>query len=254
MWKRFFKSQDYNRPIYQLTPLPIYQTDEFDFYRCLEFNEAFYGKTVSELHAGNLRVSVNSRYSKLFPGQKLSYWANSRKTAMAEVKKHGASNDILTFWAYDDTSSFKPTVADLENLIIIDGRKCGIQELIDKVDNDEQISEKERNLLDKIMSYNPDCLAFDSHAIANGENFIFFEKGFNKLSIREVRLRLGNKCKRYADIVCANTSDYIPYIESYGDYFAPILKVKRNCAYLLCEEYKNRKIQQEINFTEKNRS
>lgn len=63
------------------------------------------GKTVSELHRGNLRVSrKDNRYSNIFPGQKLSYWADSPQTARAEVKKWEAGNDLLTFWAYDDGS------------------------------------------------------------------------------------------------------------------------------------------------------
>ena len=50
-----FKSNDYLRAIYKHKNLPVYVTYEFDFYRCVEFNESFYGKSVYELHEGNLR-------------------------------------------------------------------------------------------------------------------------------------------------------------------------------------------------------
>ena len=43
-WERAFISQDYGRPIYKHKDLPVYITDEFDFYRCVEFNNEFYGK------------------------------------------------------------------------------------------------------------------------------------------------------------------------------------------------------------------
>ena len=37
-WGRAFISQDYGRPIYKHKNLPVYITDEFDFFRCVEFN------------------------------------------------------------------------------------------------------------------------------------------------------------------------------------------------------------------------
>lgn len=92
----FYSNHYLSVPIYKHKSLPIVETGEFDFYRCIPFQDSFYGKTVSELHAGNLRMS-NGRYSKLFPGEKLSYWASDSKTARAEVKKHGANNNLLTF-------------------------------------------------------------------------------------------------------------------------------------------------------------
>lgn len=240
MRDRVFKAQNYYIPTYKHVSLPVYQTYEFDFFRCVQFDERFYGKTVSELHRGNLRTCTG-RYSKLFPNQKLSYWADSRKTAIAEVKKHGAKNDLLTFWAYDDASSFIPTVDNLECLTIIDGRKCGVQDLINKIDNNEMISEKDQRLLEEIMACRPDCLAYDSKAMAGGENFIFFEKGFYKLSLRSVRLRLGNTKKRYAEIGCAVTSDYVPFLEGYGEYFLPILRKGQHKEYFQSEEYLSRK-------------
>lgn len=99
-WGREFISQSYGRPTYKHKELPVYITDEFNFFRCVEFNDEFYGKTASALFNGNLRT-CSGRYAKLFPNQKLSYWANSPTTARAEIKKHGAGKNILTFWAYD---------------------------------------------------------------------------------------------------------------------------------------------------------
>lgn len=54
-WSREFISQNYDRPIFKLKDLPVYETDEFDFYRCVEFKDDFYGKTASSLFNGNLR-------------------------------------------------------------------------------------------------------------------------------------------------------------------------------------------------------
>ena len=240
-WNKIFKSQSYNQPTYKHSQFPIYQTKEFDFFRCVQFDDDFYGKTVSELHAGNLR-KCTGRYASLFPNQMLSYWANSPKTARAEVKKHGANNNLITFWSYDDSSSFMPTIEELEMLIIIDVRGCGLQKLFDKVDSGINITNEEVELLSEIMSCKPDALAYDSHAVKGGENFIFFEKGFKKLSLRETRLRLGEeKGKNMACICCAGTCDYVPYLESYGEYFAPIAKVGKNDKYLHSEEYLTRK-------------
>ena len=84
----------------------------------------------------------SGRYSKLFPNQKISYWANSPETARAEIKKHGSGCDILTFWAYDDQSSFRPCMGNDEMLYIVDGRKCGIQDLIDKINAGIEDTEK----------------------------------------------------------------------------------------------------------------
>ena len=240
-WERAFISQDYGRPTYKHKDLPLYITDEFNFYRCVEFNPDFYGRTASVLFNGNLRT-CSGRYSKLFPNQKLSYWADSPMTARAEIKKHGASNDILTFWAYDDGTSTFPTLPDQSPLIIIDGRKCGVQELIDKADNDVPLTGAEQKYMESLLAETPDCLVFDSHARTGGENFIFFEKGFRKLALRELRLRFG-KCSRgsHNQIVCANSSDYIPLIEHYGKYFEPKARTKMDKAYLKTDEYLTRK-------------
>lgn len=238
---REFISQDYGRPIYKHEALPVYITDEFDFFRCVEFREEFYGKTVSCLFNGNLR-ECTGRYSKLFPDQKLSYWADSADTARAEIKKHGAGNNILTFWAYDDATSTFPTLPEQAPLIIIDGRKCGVQELIDKADNNTQLTKAEREYLASLLNTNPDCLVFDSHAKEGGENFIFFEKGFRKLSLRELRIRFGRKDGgSHNRIVCADTCDYVPFIESYGKCLMPKAKIVMDQSYLQSGEYLLRK-------------
>lgn len=239
-WDRTFISQDYGRSIYKHNDLPVYITDEFNFYRCVEFNDNFYGKTASVLFNGNLRMS-SGRYSKLFPNQKLSYWANSPATARKEIKDHGAGNNILTFWAYDDGTSTFPTLQYQEPLIIIDGRKNGAQEIIDKVDNDIPLSEAELKYMVDLLALKPDCLAYDSHAKKGGENFIFFEKGFKKLSLRELSLRFGKKDGGNHNLICcATSSDYSPCIESYGRYFMPKAKIAMDQEYLNSVEYLSR--------------
>lgn len=240
-WEKTFKSQDYGRPIYKHMDLPVYITDEFDFYRCVEFNTSFYGKTASTLFKGNLRT-CSGRYSKLFPNQKLSYWADSSITARAEIKKHGAGNNILTFWAYDDATSTFPTLPDQEPLIIIDGRKCGVQELIDKADSGIPLSKDEQRYMKELLTQEPDCIVYDSHARQSGENYIFFEKGFRKLALRQLRLRFcRSEGGSYSKIICADTCDYTPHIESYGEYFMPKAKVRMDESYLNSDEYLLRK-------------
>lgn len=240
-WGREFISQSYGRPTYKHKELPVYITDEFNFFRCVEFNDEFYGKTASALFNGNLRT-CSGRYAKLFPNQKLSYWADSPTTARAEIKKHGAGKNILTFWAYDDRTSTFPILQNEEPLIIIDGRKTGVQELIDKVDREKELSAFEQNYINELMLQKPDCLVYDSHAKSGGENFIFFEKGFKKLALRQLQLRLGeNNGGNVNRIVCADTCDYLPFIESYGMYFQPKTRVKMDKSYLLSDEYLQRK-------------
>ena len=240
-WNREFISQTYGRPTYKHNSLPLYVTDEFDFYRCVAFCSDFYGKTASELFNGNLR-DCNGRYSALFKGQKLSYWADSPATARAEIKKHGAGCDVLTFWAYDDASSTFPTLSNQEPLLIVDGRKHGIQELIDRIDSGNDASEAERSMLVEIMRYEPDCIVYDSHARKGGENFLFFEKGFRKLALRELSLRFGKSHGgNHTCITCAGTCDYSPLLESYGEFFAPKARVLMDETYLKSEEYETRK-------------
>ncbi len=228
-----------NLSILKHTSLPMIQTGEFDFFRCIQFNDNLYGKTVSELHAGNLRLSrTDNRYSNLFPGQKLSYWADSPETARAEVKKWGANKNLLTFWAYDDGSSFMPTVYPSLELQIIDGTQTKFNSILRKLERNDKLTKSDRELIDEIAYQEPDCLAYESEARKNSLNFLFFEHGFRKLSIREVWIRLGEaQGKNHNKIVCAMTSDYSPIISSYGEMFKPIAKVEKDDKYVLSDEY-----------------
>ena len=73
MWTREFESQAYGGYAHRYEGLHLIDADEFIFYRFVNFNEGMYGKTVSELHAGNLRTpGSDSRYAKLFPNHRLS--------------------------------------------------------------------------------------------------------------------------------------------------------------------------------------
>lgn len=223
-----FPNQNYGRIVYKHNELPIFETDEFDFYRCLEFKDEFYGKTILELHLGNLRRSrKDNRYSTLFPGQLISYWADSPKTARAEAKKWGAGNNLITFWAYDDGSSFFPTVYPAEPIRIIDGREIKFNRILQKLNKNEKLSENDWLVLDKIAYEKPDCLAYESEALRGGLNYLFFENGFKKLSLREVKLRLGDKLgKNQSKVTCALTSDYTPNLKGYCALFMPIAKIK----------------------------
>lgn len=239
-----FLNQNYGKTIYKYKELPIYVTNEFNFFRCISFRKDFYGKTVSELHNGNLRMGTpENRYSNLFPNERVSYWADSPKTSRAEVKYHNTGNNLLTFWVYDDATSTFPTKAEREPLIIIDGQNVGFNLILQKNHSGQELTNSERKILAKIASQHPDCLAYESLRRKGGLNFLFFEKGFHKLSVREARLSLGNNRGRNTNsIVCAGTSDYSPYPENYGMYFTPIAKTEMNLKYKDTEEYKRRRI------------
>lgn len=114
----------------------------------------------------------------------MSIRADRPITARTEIKKHGAGNNILIFWAYDDGTSTFLTLQNQEPLIIIDGRKCGAQDLLDKADGGMQLTKAEQDYM-----------------------------------------------------VCADTCDYIPNIESYGQYFMPKAKVAMEQTYLESDEY-----------------
>ena len=125
-----FPNQNYGRVIYKHINLPLYQTDEFNFFRCISFNKSFYGKTVSVLHAGNLREgTAENRYALLFGNRKLSYWADSLQTARAEIKYHNPGNNLISFWAYDDATSTFPMLDNNEKLIIVDSREIGFSDI-----------------------------------------------------------------------------------------------------------------------------
>lgn len=229
-------------PVYKHRELPVIVTEELNFFRCVEFKDTFYGKTVSELHRGNLRENKpGNRFSNLFPGLKTSYWSDSIDTARAEIKKHGSSNNILSFWAYDDLTSTFPTLENTEPIIIINGDDYRLSDLIEKAEKGKEFTSDDKKMVDNIMALNPDCLFYRSRVKKYGHNYLFFEKGFNKLSIREVRLRLGERsAKNTCHIGCAFSSDYSPSVEAYGMYFSPIAKVKMDASYLQTEEYRSR--------------
>ena len=237
-----FNNATGNIPIYRHRTLPLITTGEFDFFRCVEFSKGMYGKTVSELHAGNLRLSrTDNRYANLFPGQRLSYWADSPETARAEIKRWGSGKNILTFWAYVDGSSFIPTVYPRKELLIIDGTQIEFNKILKKLDHNTELSRGDKELIDDIAYQEPDCLAYESEAIKGKMNFLFFEHGFKKLSLREVRLRLGDeKGKNHNRIVCADTSDYSPKLYSYGDMFLPIARIGKDEQYNETDEFKLR--------------
>lgn len=235
-------------PVYRHLSFPaLTAAYEFDFYRCLSFDPKFYGMTVSDLHAGNLRESKDGRYANLFPRDKVSYWSDSRATATAEVRKHGAGLDLITFHAYDDASSTFPTSGCREPLIVVDGRETGFAEILDKLDGGLGLSSDDESIIRRIDAEKPDCLMFESHAHKGGLNFVFFEKGFEKLSLREAMLRLESKDeatgKRRVNkkrICCAGTSDYSPYPEAYGRFFLPIAGAAMDEGYLATDEYLRR--------------
>ena len=238
----FYSNHYLSVPIYKHKSLPIVETGEFDFFRCVPFQDSFYGKTVSELHAGNLRMS-QGRYSNLFPGEKISYWASDRETARAEVKKHGANSNLLTFFAYDDATASFPTLSkERELLVIIDGIHFGFLEILLKIENGKELTKGEKSLVQQIKQENPDCLAYESEIDRTKTNYIFFEKGFKKLAVRELRLRLGSEQKISKNIIwCAGTCDYTAYLESYGEFFLPKARLGRDSSYTNSEEYKSRK-------------
>lgn len=234
-----FPNQSYGVKTLQHRRLPIYVTSEFDFFRCVPFNDSFYGKTVSEMQRGNLReTNSNNRYAKLFPCKRISYWADSVYTARSEVKYHYHTNNLLTFWAYDDASSTFPTLPLNEPLYIIDGLQFSFHIILDKFEQGYKLSQIEKNIIRDIIYENPDCLAYKSQRKYDGINFLFFENGFNKLALREVQLNLGDyPGKNHNRIYCAGTSDYAPYLEGYGVFFEPIAKTTMNANYLRTKEY-----------------
>ncbi len=238
----FYSNHYLSVPIYKHKSLPIVETGEFDFFRCVPFQDSFYGKTVSELHAGNLRMS-QGRYSNIFPGEKISYWASDRETARAEVKKHGANSNLLTFFAYDDATASFPTLSkERDLLVIIDGIHFGFLEILLKIENGIELTKGEKSLVQQIKQENPDCLAYESEIDRTKTNYVFFEKGFKKLAVRELRLRLGSEQKISKNIIwCAGTCDYTAYLESYGEFFLPKARLGRDSSYTNSEEYKSRK-------------
>lgn len=234
-----FSNQYFGMDIWKHQKLPIFESHDFNFFRCIEFKESFYGKMISELHKGNLRISrTDNRYSNLFPGQRLSYWADSPQTARAEIKKWGSGNNILTFGAYDDGSSFVSSIYPATYLRIVDGIHFDFNKILKKVENHEKLSLDEQHFIDQIALEEPDCLAYKSEAKKNGICFLFFEHGFKKLSLRYVSLRLGDyPGKNHTKVLCAITSDFTPVLKSYGYCFLPKARTRYNTQYENTEEY-----------------
>lgn len=237
-----FNNHSFISTVFKHKNLPIYKTYEFDFFRCVSVENWVYGKNISELHAGNLRENKHDgRYSKLFPNEKISYWADSKTTGLSEIKKHGSNKNYLTFKAYDDISSTFPTLGNNEELIIVDGREIKFHEILLKIENNEQLTVEESSIVNLIKEEEPDCLAYKSVAREGGTNFLFFEKGFKKLSLRDVKLYFGErKSKNNQTVTCAISSDYSPILESYGLRFEPIAKIKTDYTCEESEEYKFR--------------
>ena len=224
--------------------LPLYITAEFDFYRYVKFDNNFYGKTISELHSGNLReIDKSNRYADIFKSKKISYWSDSPITSSMEMGKHGRGKDFIVFMAYDDATSTFPTLSKNRSaMTIVDGRDFGFHKILEKCDNKQKLTKEEKDLIREIEKYDPDCLAYKSTARKNGVNFLFFEKGFKKLSLKSVKLILGSRrAKNSKKILCAYSSDYNPQPEQYGRYFNKLAKEGFDCKYLSSKEYKERK-------------
>lgn len=177
--------------------LPLNLFTEINFFRCVAFRESFYGRTLSELHAGNLRPNNQSnRYSNLFPGMKTSYWSDSPETAMAELKHHEKTKNTLSFWAYDDLTSTFPTLKNNEPIILINGEHYNLSTIISKSDNGQSLDDNDFLMLNRIIEANPDGLFYRSKVHPTGFNILLFEKGFSKLSLRRVRLRIAEEGHR----------------------------------------------------------
>ena len=113
--------------------------------------------------------------------------------------------------------------------------------ILKKLEKHENLTKGERELIDEIADQEPDCLAYESEARKGSMNFLFFEHGFKKLSLREVRLRLGDEQgKNHNRIVCADTSDYAPKLYSYGNMFLPIARIGKDEHYNETDEFKLR--------------
>lgn len=72
-------------------------------------------------------------------------------------------------------------------------------------------------------------------------NFLFFEHGFKKLSLKEVSLSLdGEKENNHSKIICADDRYYIPKLLSYGEMFLPDAQTGKDADYNKTDEYKLR--------------
>ncbi len=221
---------------------PILDIAEVTFFRCVPFSDKFYGKTISELHAGNLRLANDSnRYAKLFSDMKLSYWSSNKDCARKEIKKHGASNNIITFEAYDDASAFIPTTNFDYGLYVINGTDLGFRDILNKTDDNIELTDVEKQLIQNILRENPDGIAYPAKTDKQCMNIIFFESGFRKLSLRNVWVRLGDVGNNSQWVPCSFSCDYNAEPKNYGYYFEPILCKGFDEKYLSSDEYLYRK-------------
>lgn len=242
---RNFQNRSLLSNTYEHHSLPVLKTSEFSFYRSVFLEDWVYNKTVSELHKGNLRENDNKgRHSKLFPKQKISYWASNPETAFKEIKKHGSGDDYIQFEAYDDPSSTFPTITDSSQLTIVNGDEIGFAEILDRIEKDIDLDSKEVDTIEQITHEKPDCLAYTSIEDPKGTNFLFFERGFRKLSIKNVKLFFDSESPRFSNVIhCSTSSDYVPEPQAYGYYFESRTEVKEDKKYTETDEYKLRSSQ-----------
>lgn len=238
-WANTRYHQSILSPIVQHGELPVFSSEELSFFRAIQFSDGLYGKNVSELHEGNLRKNINpnNRYSRFLDKYKISYWADSSDAAYKEVKRWGATDDLITFEAYDDASSTFPTISPREPLVIVDGIGLGFHKILNKIEKSTVLTEDEERIISEIELENPDCLVYKSATTLGARNFLFFEKGFKKLALKEVCLNVNGKSNM---ILCASSSDYVAHPETYGQYFDKIDGIKMDEKYLNSEEYRQR--------------
>src|SRR5699024_1683627 len=137
------------------------------------------------------------------------------------------------------TSTF-PTLNTDYDLTIIDGIELNFHQILYKIENDKLLNASERKLIKQIELEESDCLAYKSVACTteNRTNFLFFENGFKKLAVKEVRIHMGNRSKNDdVRIHCTVLSDYSPLINNYGCYFDNELSIMYNPKYAESEEY-----------------
>lgn len=229
--------------------LPIYMIGDGTFFKCREFSHSSYGKTISMLHAENLKNMDNENpLTQLFPGEKLSYWSSKKKCAREKNKAQASSNSVITFEAYDDASAFCPTTDYDYGLYVVDGNDPMIYKILDKTNKKIGLNEDEKELMKTILDTKPDGIAYSSELNMNTD-FIFFERGFDKLSLKTVHIRIDRNNAK--EIYCAISSDYNADCKSYGYYFEPVLRKKYDASYEQSEEYLRRKSTFDSNLTTK---
>ena len=64
----------------------------------------------------------------------------------------------------------------------------GINQIIRKRNEGIELTSREQSIIDEIAYEFPDCLAYESEQRKGGINYLFFEQGFKKLSLRQVSL------------------------------------------------------------------